>query len=109
LGLARHILRSTTYGAIDAREASIAKHVPYLRHVAEDMLKTKDGHYLMVVKIGGYCFQTADQAEIDMRLSARNTLIRAMNDSRFAVYCHTIRRGSAPRSAARSTISSARN
>ena len=58
----------------------------------EDMLKTKDGHHLMVIKIGGYCFQTADQAEIDMRLSARNTLIRAMNDSRFAVYCHTIRR-----------------
>jgi type IV secretion system protein VirB4 len=56
------------------------------------MLKTKDGHHLMGIKIGGYCFQTADQAEIDMRLSARNTLIRAMNDSRFAVYCHTIRR-----------------
>jgi type IV secretion system protein VirB4 len=92
LGLARHILRSTTYGAVDAREAAVAKHVPYLRHVAEDMLKTKDGHYIMVVKIGGYCFQTADQTEIDMRLSARNTLIRAMNDSRFAVYCHTIRR-----------------
>jgi type IV secretion system protein VirB4 len=92
LGLARHIFRSTTYGAIDAREATIAKHVPYLRHVAEDMLKTKDGHYMMVIKIGGYCFQTADQAEIDMRLSARNTLIRAMNDSRFAAYCHTIRR-----------------
>jgi type IV secretion system protein VirB4 len=92
LGLARHIFRSTTYGAIDAREATIAKHVPYLRHVAEDMLKTKDGHYMMVIKIGGYCFQTADQAEIDMRLSARNTLVRAMNDSRFAVYCHTIRR-----------------
>jgi type IV secretion system protein VirB4 len=49
------------------------------------MLKTKDGHHLMVIKVGGYCFQTADQAEIDMRLSARNTLIRAMNDSRFAV------------------------
>ena len=92
MGLARHILRSTKYGAVDAREATIAKHVPYLRHVAEDMLKTKDGHHLMVMKIGGYCFQTADQAEIDMRLSARNTLIRAMNDSRFAVYCHTIRR-----------------
>ena len=92
MGLARHILRSTKYGAGDDREATIAKHVPYLRHVAEDMLKTKDGHHLMVIKIGGYCFQTADQAEIDMRLSARNTLIRAMNDSRFAVYCHTIRR-----------------
>ncbi len=66
MGLARHILRSTKYGALDYREATIAKHVPYLRHVAEDMLKTKDGHHLMVIKIGGYCFQTADQAEIDV-------------------------------------------
>jgi type IV secretion system protein VirB4 len=80
------------YGAVDARESTVARHVPYLRHVAEDVVKTKDGHYMMVVKIGGFCFQTADQAEIDMRLSARNTLIRAMNDSRFAAYCHTIRR-----------------
>ena len=63
----------------------MSKHVAYLRHVAEDMLKTKEGHFIMVVKIGGFCFQTADQAEIDMRLSSRNTIIRSMNDSRFAV------------------------
>ena len=43
-----------------------------------------------------------------MRLSARNTLIRAMNDSRFAVYCHIDpARGPAPKSAVHSTISSA--
>jgi type IV secretion system protein VirB4 len=90
--LARHILQSLSFGGTNAKEASVAKHVPYLRHVAEDMVKTKEGHFLMVVKIGGFCFQTADQAEIDMRLSARNTLIRSMNDSRFAIYSHIIRR-----------------
>ena len=90
--LARHIFQSVSFGGVDAREATIAKHVPYLRHVAEDMIKTKEGHFLMVVKVGGYCFQTADQAEIDMRLSGRNTLIRAMNDSRFAIYSHIVRR-----------------
>ena len=94
--LAKHILRSLTFGAIEAKEAAIAKHIPYLRHVEEQIVKTKDGHFLMVVKIGGFCFQTADQADIDMRLSARNTLLRAMNDSRFAVYCHTIRREVVP-------------
>jgi len=31
-----------------------------------------------VVKVGGFCFQTADQVEIDMRLSSRNTIIRSM-------------------------------
>jgi type IV secretion system protein VirB4 len=95
--LAAHILRSMTLGHADAREAAVAKHVPFLRHVAEDMLKTKEGHFLMVVKIGGFCFQTADQAEIDMRLSSRNTIIRAMNDSRFAIYSHIIRREVRPK------------
>ena len=56
------------------------------------MIKTKEGHFLMVLKIEGFCFQTADQEEIDMRLSSRNTIIRAMNDSRHAVYSHIIRR-----------------
>jgi type IV secretion system protein VirB4 len=94
--LSAHILSSLKFGAQSGREAGISKHVPYLRHVEEDMLKTKEGHFLMVVKVGGFCFQTADQAEIDMRLSSRNTLIRSMNDSRFAVYSHIIRREVTP-------------
>ena len=94
--LSAHILSSLKFGAENGREAEISRHVPYLRHVEEDMLKTKEGHFLMVVKVGGFCFQTADQAEIDMRLSSRNTLIRSMNDSRFAVYSHIIRREVTP-------------
>jgi type IV secretion system protein VirB4 len=94
--LSAHILNSLKFGAESGREAEISKHVPYLRHVEEDMLKTKEGHFLMVVNVGGFCFQTADQAEIDMRLSSRNTLIRSMNDSRFAVYSHIIRREVTP-------------
>ena len=41
------------------------------------------------IKLDGFCFQTADQSEINQRLSTRNTLVRAMNDSRFAVYDYT--------------------
>ena len=81
---------------MDAREASVAQHVPYMRHVEEDMLKTKEGHFMMVVKVGGFCFQTADQVEIDMRLSSRNTIVRSMNDSRFAVWSHIVRREVTP-------------
>ena len=94
--LAKHILNSMTFGRTDAREASVAQHVPYMRHVEEDMLKTKEGHFMMVVKVGGFCFQTADQVEIDMRLSSRNTIIRSMNDSRFAVWSHIVRREVTP-------------
>ena len=90
--LKSYIFRSLKFGSVASREASIARHIPYVRHVGEDMIKTKEGHFLMVLKIEGFCFQTADQEEIDMRLSSRNTIIRAMNDSRHAVYSHIIRR-----------------
>lgn len=84
--------RSIKYGSRAALEAPVARHLPFLRHADARTVVTKDGHFLSVVKVGGFCFQTADQAEIDMRLTARNTVIRAMNDSRFAVYSHIVRR-----------------
>ena len=80
------------FGQVASREKSVSSHVPYLRHVDEQTLRTKDGLFVTSVKLDGFCFQTADQSEINQRLSTRNTLIRAMNDSRFAVYSHIIRR-----------------
>ena len=80
------------FGAVAAREASVSRHIPYLRHVDGQTIKTKDGQFLSCLKIEGYCFQTADQSEINQRLSGRNTTLKALNDSRFAVYSHIIRR-----------------
>ena len=40
--LSAHILNSLKFGAQNGREAGVSKHVPYLRHVEEDMLKTKE-------------------------------------------------------------------
>src|SRR5258708_26995740 len=89
-----HAAVATTlgFGQIAAREKSVASHVPYLRHVNDQTVRTKDGLFLTTIKLDGFCFQTADHSEINQRLSTRNTLVRAMNDSRFAVYSHIIRR-----------------
>src|SRR3984957_16291258 len=80
------------FGQVASREKSVSSHVPYLRHVNEQTLRTKDGLFLTSIKLDGFCFQTADQSEINQRLSTPHTLVRAMNDSRFAVYSHIIRR-----------------
>ena len=66
--------------------------MPYVRHADEQTLRTKEGFLVSFIKLDGFCFQTADQSEINLRLSARNTLVRALNDSRFALYSHIIRR-----------------
>jgi type IV secretion system protein VirB4 len=86
------ISQTLGFGQVAAREKAISTHVPYLRHVDEQTVRTKDGLFLTSIKLDGFCFQTADQSEVNQRLLTRNTLVRAMNDSRFAVYSHIIRR-----------------
>ncbi|QRM32747.1 VirB4 family type IV secretion/conjugal transfer ATPase [Microvirga sp. VF16] len=81
-----------SFGAVAAREKTIAEMLPYLRHVDEQTIRTKDGMLMSFVKFDGFCFQTADQADINLKLEGRNTFVRALNDSRFAVYSHIIRR-----------------
>ncbi|MCJ9720005.1 VirB4 family type IV secretion/conjugal transfer ATPase [Agrobacterium sp. SHOUNA12C] len=88
----RAIRRDLRFGAEIAREKPISAHVPYLRHVDEETLRTKDGMLLSIIKVDGFCHQTADQQIIDAEATARNTLIRALADSRFAVYSHIVRR-----------------
>ena len=80
------------FSPVAAREKSVSAHVPYVRHADEQTLRTKEGFLVSCIKLDGFCFQTADQSEINLRLSARNTLVRALNDSRFALYSHIIRR-----------------
>ena len=80
------------FSRVSAREKSISAHVPYVRHADEQTLRTKEGFLISIIKLDGFCFQTADQSEINLRLGARNTLVRALNDSRFALYSHIIRR-----------------
>lgn len=84
------------FSAEIAREKSISKHVPYLRHVDDETLRTKEGMLVSVIRIDGFCHQTADQTFIDVEAANRNTLLRALSDSRFAVYSHILRRRISP-------------
>ncbi|MBZ5763366.1 VirB4 family type IV secretion/conjugal transfer ATPase [Rhizobium sp. VS19-DR104.2] len=93
----KSIRKDLRFGAESAREKPISAHVPYLRHVDEETLRTKDGMLLTIIKIDGFCHQTADQQIIDVEATARNTLVRALADSRFAAYAHIVRRRIPPR------------
>ncbi len=88
----RAVRQDMRFASQIGREKPVSHHVPYTRHVDEETLRTKDGMFLSIIKIDGFCHQTADQADIDMEASSRNTLLRALADSRFAVYSHIVRR-----------------
>jgi type IV secretion system protein VirB4 len=85
------------YGAVGHRERSVAAHIPYTRHVDDTTLRTKDGYLLCFIKLEGFCFETADMEEINGKLEGRNTILRSLGSSRFAIYGHMLRRRIEPK------------
>lgn len=88
----RPVRREMRFGSSSQRERPVAAHIPYTRHVDDTVLRTRDGYLLSVLKLDGFCFETADMAQLNGKLEARNTLLRSLGSSRYAVYGHMIRR-----------------
>lgn len=92
MAVARALRDELSFGAISRREMPVSSHVPYSRHVSDEIVKTDDGMLLSVLKLDGYCFETADISEVNSRLLGRNDFLRSLSNSRFALYSHIIRR-----------------
>jgi type IV secretion system protein VirB4 len=86
------LARDLKFGKERQREMGISAHIPYLRHIDPDTIVTKSGSLIQVIKLGGLPFQTMDQAEVNARFFNRNTMIKALGSSRFALYSTIIRR-----------------
>lgn len=84
--------RELHFGKQARRERFVSEHIPYTRHVNDTVLRTKDGFLLSILKLDGFCFETADMAHINGKLEGRNTILRSLGNSRFAVCGHMIRR-----------------
>lgn len=80
------------FGTARGRERPMSKHIPYLRHVADTVVKLENGALLSVIRLNGLFFQTEDQAELNMRSVVQNTMIRALGSSRFSLWSTVIRR-----------------
>ncbi|KLE35278.1 VirB4 family type IV secretion/conjugal transfer ATPase [Aurantiacibacter luteus] len=74
------------------REVPAGIHLPYARHLDEATLETRDGLLLQTIRIGGFHFETADSEELNYRTELRDAMLRALGNSRFAVYHHVVRR-----------------
>lgn len=79
-------------GKIAKREDNVSRFVPYLRHVDSTTLKTKEGYLVKTIKLEGIPFETADQVDLNLKKNVRATMLKALSNSRFALYQHTIRR-----------------
>jgi type IV secretion system protein VirB4 len=74
------------------REKAAGDRLPYRRHVDDNMVETRDGMLMQVIHLTGLSFETADGDELNYRKGVRETMLRALGSSRFAVYHHVVRR-----------------
>lgn len=84
------------FGRARGREKPIATHIPYMRHLSDTVIGLESGAVLAVIKLDGLFFQTEDQAELNMRASVQNTLIRALGSSRYSLWSTVMRRQVTP-------------
>ena len=75
-----------------AREKPAAAHLPYLRHLDDVTIETRDGLLMQTIRLDGMLFETADTEELNYRAQLRDAMLQALGSSRFAIYHHVIRR-----------------
>jgi type IV secretion system protein VirB4 len=74
-----------------SREQPAGARLPYARHVDDHTLETRDGRLMQFVHLRGFPFETADTDELNYRKSVRETMLRGVANSRFALYHHIVR------------------
>ena len=84
--------RLTADPKVAARETPAGDHLPYLRHVDDHTLETRDGLLMQTIRLDGLLFETADTDELNYRSELRAAVLRAIGTSRFALYHHVLRR-----------------
>ncbi len=72
-------------------EQAAGSRLPYARHLDDVTIETRDGRLLQVIWLAGFPFETADTDELNYRKSVRDTLLRGIANSRFALYHHIVR------------------
>jgi type IV secretion system protein VirB4 len=75
------------------REYSESGFIPYKFLWNERTVLLKDDSLLQVVKLGGFSFETADDEDVDIRKTIRNTLLKGLGGSAdIALMFHVVRR-----------------
>lgn len=82
------------------REVSVGSRLPYLGHVDEVTVRTRDGLLIQTLHLAGFPFETAPDDELNYRKAIRETVLRGAASSRLALYHHVVRRRVTPAFAA---------
>ena len=67
-------------------------HFRFARCADQRTIATRDGLLAQTIQLSGLLFETADSDELNYRAELRDAMLRAIGNSRFAIYHHVIRR-----------------
>lgn len=73
-------------------EQTAGSRLPYAHHVSDRIVALRDGTLMLVMRLSGLLFETADSDDLNYRKALRDASLRAIGSSRFAVYHHVLRR-----------------
>lgn len=84
--------RKVANASYSKREVSIAEFIPYEHHFDKETIITKGGELLQIIRLEGWSFETADDVDVDMKKTVRNSLLKSLSNGNYAVWFHTVRR-----------------
>lgn len=76
---------------LQEKEVGCSKHLPYSYLEEHDIICTKNGDYLAVIKIEGLSWETLIDHELNFEQTLRAKLFSGLSDSRLAIYYTIIR------------------
>jgi len=79
-------VRKPGFDQIVRREQAAGSRLPYARHLDDVTVETRDGLMMQVIRLCGLPFETADTDELNYRKAIRDTMLRGIASSRFALY-----------------------
>jgi type IV secretion system protein VirB4 len=74
------------------RERVAAEYIPYTAHVADAVVKTGAGDYVLAFRLGGASFESADDETLNSWHERLNVLWRNLASPNIAVWTHLVRR-----------------
>jgi type IV secretion system protein VirB4 len=74
------------------REPTAEKNIPYTAHVADRVVKTRQGDYVQTFRLGGASFETADDEQLNNWHERLNVLWRNIARESVVLWTHVVRR-----------------
>src|SRR5687767_15342165 len=74
------------------RELAVARHIPYVAHVGENLVKTSAGDFVQVFRLAGASFESADDEELNNWHERLNVTWRNIASPNVALWTHIVRR-----------------